>query len=137
VLHQRTGDPYPTRSTGEDWYVNVDGPGSATGSADAEAAVQRGFSATSGYGDAGTVLSHASLGSRLTTVGGRPAMVLEDDGAPVAVHADLGGGVRAQSPVDGDLPQVLQMLASVEDLPADDPRLDDLALEESYEDERG
>jgi hypothetical protein len=136
VLHQRTGEPYPTSSTGEDWYVNVDGPGSAAGSSDAEAALQRGFSATSGYGDAGTVLSHVSLGSRLTTVAGRPALVLEDDGAPIAVYADLGQGVRVQSSVNGDLPEVLQMLASLENLPADDPRLDDLALEESYEDKR-
>ena len=77
-----------------------------------------------------------SLGSRLTTVAGRPALVLEDDGAPIAVYADLGQGVRVQSSVNGDLPEVLQMLASLENLPADDPRLDDLALEESYEDER-
>lgn len=138
VLHQRTGDPYPTTSTGEDWYLSFAGPEPVADGlvAGAEQLAERSLSATSGYGSAASVLSSAATGSRLTTVAGRPAVVLEADGKPVAVYADLADGGTVHASVDGDLPDVLRMLASLEDLPADDRRLDDLALQESYEDQR-
>lgn len=123
VLHRRTGDPYPTRTTGQDWYLNFDGAGG-----------ERTLQASSGRSGE-NILSQTTVDSRLTTVAGRPARILEDGGSPVAVYAELRAGVTLHSDVRGDLDEVLRLLASVENLPSDDRRLDELALEEPYKDD--
>lgn len=124
VLHQRTGDPYPTKSTGQDWYLRF-----------AVAGGERMFQASSGRTGEGA-LTETTVDSRLITVGGRPARILQVDGLPVAVYAELRPEVVVFTEVLGDLDEVLRLLESVEDLPSDDPRLDDLALKESYQDDR-
>lgn len=113
VLHQRTGAPYPIHSTGQSWYVELDTPGG-----------QRSLQADIGRPD-GTVGARANRGSRLTTIAGRPALVFEQpDGQPSAVYTELRPGVLMFMDVHGDLNDVQALLATVNDLPADDPRLD-------------
>lgn len=125
VLHQRTGEPYKTSTTGEDWYLRFDGAGP-----------ERTVEAVSRRGDNASVLSRVTTGSRLATVAGRDAFVLKIDGAPRAVYTDVRPGLTAFSEVRGDLEPVLRMIASLSQLDQDDSRLDDLALAESYEDKR-
>lgn len=125
VLHQRTGDPYPTSTTGEDWYLRLDGAGA-----------DRHIEARSRRGDTASVISQVTVGSRLITIAGRPAMVIEGDSKPVAVYADLRPGVSVISEVRNDLPDTLRVLGSLYELPQADSRLDDFALDESYDDER-
>lgn len=122
VLHQRTGAPYPTRTTGEDWYLRLDGAGP-----------ERTIEVRSRSAGPDSVLSEVTPGSRLATVGGRAAFIAGTDGEPEAVYADLRPGVSVVSEVRNDLSDVLKALESMRDLPRDDARLDDLALRVSLE----
>lgn len=124
VLHRRTGAPYPTSSTGESWYLEFGG-----------VAAGRMLTADAGRSDA-SVGARAVVGTRLTTIADRPALVYEQDGVASSVYTELRRGVLAGVDVSGDLPDVERVLAGVVDLPADDPRLDRLRLRESYEDKR-
>ncbi len=125
VLHRRTGAPYPTTSTGESWYLEFGGAGEG-----------RTLEADAGRSD-GSVGARAVVGTRLSTVDGRPALVYEQDGVPSSVYTELRPGVLMGIDVAGDLDDVERVLAGVVDLPEDDPRLDRLRLRESYEDRRG
>lgn len=125
VLHRRTGSPYPTSTTGENWYLRLDGAGT-----------ERTIEARSRASDTASVVSQVGVGSRLTTVANRPAVILEVDGRPAAVYTDLRPGVSVVSEVRDDLPETLRVLNSMVELPQADPRLVDLALNESYDDER-
>ncbi len=121
VLHRRTGAPYATRVTaGQDWYLRFNAPGG-----------EQQLEATSGR-EGNRALSQATVGSRLTTVAGRPAFLFQDEGRPVAVVTDLAPGGTVYADVRGNLEQVLAMLASVRSLPADDKRLERYALDEEY-----
>lgn len=122
VLHLRTGAPYPTRTTqGQDWYLRLDAGGRTLG-----------LEATSGRaGD--SAMSRAGSGSRIVTIAGQSGFVVEDGDRPVAVVADLAGATVSAEVIDGDLQPVLDLMASVTSLDADDPRLDELALKEDYE----
>lgn len=122
VLHQRTGEAYPTTSRSQDWYVALD-----------DGTQERLITVRIDREGAVPLLANLRTGDRPLMVDGTPMLVVEQDGRPTFVVAELALGVVAQADVQGDLDEVLAMLAGLQDLPADDPRLVDVALPESYD----
>lgn len=118
VLSQRTGEPFPTSGTSQDWYLRLTIHGQPQDI----------------HASQGDVLSQAYVGSRYLTIHGRLMKIQEDHGTPTNVYAQVLPGVVMDIEVHNNLDEATSMLASVQNLPADDPRLKQLALPENYTD---
>ena len=122
LLHRRTGRPYPTSTSGGlDWYVRL----SDGRSLEIQTSPNRRQAGLFGDG--------VAPGTRVYHLGGRPTHAWVEGGITRSVAVEVSPGVRAFMEVRGDLPAVERMLTSLVDLDPDDPRLDDLALDEDVE----
>ncbi len=74
----------------------------------------------------------AGVGSRPLTKGGRAFIVMLNQGRPTGLFAEVGPRAAAVMDVNGDLDAAETVLASLEPIDANDPRLDRYALREQY-----
>lgn len=125
LVHLRTGAPYVVPTGGTTWSVGLSG-----------GVEGHGFDVDSSPGPDLPVAVDAWVGDRLTDVAGHPAVLspprggAADGGAPgspplVTVAVDVEPGVAAFSRVAADdLTAVEQMLGSLRQVAADDPRIE-------------
>jgi hypothetical protein len=138
LVHQRTGPPYGVAPSATVWHVGVsDGTQevllSVTGRGDADIPLRA--RAEAGYllADAGGVefLVDEGVGEEVEAGG-------ETDTPPGSPWAwavgDLGPGVTVTGGWTGTADELLPILVSLEEVPADDPRIAEHALDEEYGD---
>ncbi|MGY1843185.1 hypothetical protein [Modestobacter sp. SYSU DS0875] len=124
VVHQREGAPYTTPQNVTTWWTELtDGEITRVLDVEVPGPVLLPLAAT------------ADVGDRLTTLGGRPAIIArpqggEADGGPPGstprtflLVEPAPGTVALVTPPDDERTEFEQMLASLRQVPADDPRL--------------
>jgi hypothetical protein len=118
AVHVRTGAPYSTHRQGLEWYMRFDGHGR-----------EQMLEVDRDGGPTVPLAARAQVGSRLTTLGGRPAVISPGDGVPAAtaVQVEVGPGTTAWGRAAGDdladLADLTTMLTSLRDVQRDDPQL--------------
>lgn len=125
TVHRRSDpQPYPNRVwDGLEWTVVLRDPAGR----ERHLSVER-----EPVGWRSGLASALHVGARQVSLDGRPALV--NTRAAASVTIEVMPNVAAFMNVRGDQDAVEQILASLENLPADDPRLDEYALNERYED---
>lgn len=126
-VHQRTGPPYSTNACGLAWYVDLTGP-----SGTLALRVRRSF-----RDDPVPMLAMASIGpgDQVIQIQGRPGLLIYDrSGTFVHLLYEPMPGVIVQtfSPGHPSPAELIEIVGSLTSVPADDPRLVDYALDESY-----
>lgn len=127
IVHRRNdAQPYPNRVWGGlEWSVVLRDPAGRERSIEV---MRRAAEWRQG------LAADVHVGARQVWLGGRPALVNTDPEPASSITLEVVPGVRAVMNVQGDGAAVEQILTSLENLPADDPRLDEYAAKERYED---
>jgi hypothetical protein len=136
VVHQRTGPPYGVEPPVTVWHVGV-----------SNGAQEALLSVTGRRGEDVPLRARAAAGYRLAEAGGVEFLVdegvgeevepgVETDTPPGSPWAwavgDLGPGTTVTGGWNGTADELLPILASLQEVPADDPRIAEHALDEEY-----